>query len=397
MPVNPNSCDVFVPSEGEVWHGMKCQTCSVNHRFHKEAPKPEGVDKSFGECVKFEKGDDGAALWALSRCQHCNKQYKHHPGTERKIAGASEENIYPVTANCCPGFLAGEGTVWGGMKCVDCGTKRTEHQGKERVVVNLVAAWKLDPGAPGFQIGNVDAPLLHSLKYYQITAGAGLGSAGVFIVQTDSGVFVVKSAERCAREVFATKFATHFGRLLGCAEKEESGVGWWSAPHVTVVHQSSQDYTTLTKKLLELQGPRTIATAPGADLLRISRLAQSRNIIMFEFMRGESLSDLPNHMDHHQLRNYFDAEIYKGIGGMLLMDMLINNWDRLPVEGLWNNQGNAGNIMIHKKTKNRSMSLIDQTVTPVGADQREEYLNNITTAVSLLMKPETENKCLSCN
>lgn len=38
---------------------------------------------------------------------------------------------------------------------------------------------------------------------------------------------------------------------------------------------------------------------------------------------------------------------------MLFLDFLLNNWDRVPVTGIWHNEGNLDNIMLGRTPLSR--------------------------------------------
>jgi len=136
--------------------------------------------------------------------------------------------------------------------------------------------------------------------------------------------------------------------------------------------------------------------------------------MVMQLAKGQSLEQLGSNREPDADR-LLTRRVLASIGGMLLLDVLvsiclrsvlcwlacflvgvcacvgkrvlvsttvsfwqINNWDRLPIAGVWSNQGNAGNLLLHSPSHQRGgqpdvdVSLIDQTVTVIGADQLEE-------------------------
>jgi hypothetical protein len=94
------------------------------------------------------------------------------------------------------------------------------------------------------------------------------------------------------------------------------------------------------------------------------RLEVQKYAILFEFSRGTALKSAA---DPGGLLG--DAALWQ-LGGMLLFDVLINNWDRMPLRGVWTNEGNLGNVLVDGK----NVTIIDQTVTVIPLQHRAPYL-----------------------
>lgn len=84
-------------------------------------------------------------------------------------------------------------------------------------------------------------------------------------------------------------------------------------------------------------------------------------------------------MDPTTLPNLFSTEMLAAIGGTLVFDMLINNYDRLPV--IWRNEGNASNFVFQNTEEqskdNPTIALIDQSVTAIVPKGRPMYYEKV--------------------
>jgi hypothetical protein len=74
------------------------------------------------------------------------------------------------------------------------------------------------------------------------------------------------------------------------------------------------------------------------------------------------------------------ASLFK-LGTVLLFDLLVNNFDRIPMGSVWGNYGNPGNIIVGK---NGEVFIIDQTITSIQNEAKlQEYLSKINQLIKL--------------
>src|SRR5262249_44166832 len=117
------------------------------------------------------------------------------------------------------------------------------------------------------------------------------------------------------------------------------------------------------------------------DTPRIQRMTQKKQLLLMEFIRGKSLG----YIGYDDASLYFPTEIspctpgsgrhqaLKKIGALVVMDILINNWDRFPVQGLWEARtGNPKNVILHR-VKDASQ---DPEIRVVGIDQMVSAITN---------------------
>jgi hypothetical protein len=93
-------------------------------------------------------------------------------------------------------------------------------------------------------------------------------------------------------------------------------------------------------------------------------------VFRMQFVRGDTL----NNVDPQLLPSRLTDESFKDIGRIFVLDVLINNFDRIP-GGMWKNDGNIGNLML---TKSGRIYGIDQGVVSTGNDEATaKYLSTV--------------------
>lgn len=110
-------------------------------------------------------------------------------------------------------------------------------------------------------------------------------------------------------------------------------------------------------------------------------------LLVMEQINGKSIFELAteNGKEPEQIKqtisNYFGNSKYlKQIGKILLLDVLLNNLDRMPL--IWDNEGNLENLLFSKETE--SVYAIDQAIYPVSKKLEKnynEYLRKVTNLV----------------
>lgn len=132
------------------------------------------------------------------------------------------------------------------------------------------------------------------------------------------------------------------------------------------------EHGLLIRRLLELEPLRNAAT-PHAGLPRIIR---TRDVFMLL-----GLDFIPPNQKTKTNNTLVSMDQCSALGSMLIYDILINNWDRLRVDALWDHRGggNAENVIF---TGNH-ISLIDQAVTDImDTKMKTTYLRNVQNFVT---------------
>jgi len=97
----------------------------------------------------------------------------------------------------------------------------------------------------------------------------------------------------------------------------------------------------------------------GLDLPKILRLSQQNHIEIVEYIRGITFREA-----ELQGKEIFENPLtLQKLGSVIVFDILINNWDRVPLQSLWKNEGNPKNIMIELATDIHVVTAIDQCIT----------------------------------
>jgi len=166
------------------------------------------------------------------------------------------------------------------------------------------------------------------------------GSSGVIFALLKKGVVVLKSGNTLAEEIFGAWIAQQIGV---------------SVPAMRLCKAHNGERQAVSKALR-----RTVSTATK---ISISRILQRSNLGVMEYVNGPPLVELkacPNH------------DCLKQIGAILVLDVVMNNFDRMPF--IWDNQGNAENILFSKQ---RMFALDNRVVCPTSRQARERHLSKV--------------------
>lgn len=178
----------------------------------------------------------------------------------------------------------------------------------------------------------------------------GLGSSGAFQISTSAGEFVVKEGgAKLDVEVFSNLLGAALATLF------QSEAGSWRVLPIRVIMAR----TPLSKDLV-----RSMSVLSKDDEIMVGqRLAKCEAVMLMEFVKATALEEAKP-----------SPESLFALGSGIVFDMLINNWDRIPVLPLWNNTGNPGNVLF---PEGGGVTLIDQCVTVIGhADNKAKYLDS---------------------
>lgn len=194
-------------------------------------------------------------------------------------------------------------------------------------------------------------------------AQAGLGSFGCFLIKLakeENGVVVLKQkTQDLPNEILAAGLLRAVG--VPCpltrplADDELESLIWALREVPVTVHGTCN----------EIHSPRF----------------RESGAVLMEFIPGHDLDDLPLSQRDPDALSEKDWQI---IGAMLVVDVIINNPDRVPT--IWRSDGNGGNIIVDERQKpGARVVAIDQTVNQV---LNTHMLNQYVTRVSHLMSPE---------
>jgi hypothetical protein len=130
-----------------------------------------------------------------------------------------------------------------------------------------------------------------------------------------------------------------------------------------------------------MRHPRHREVIPDLNPKFIARLGLRTFLVLMEFIEGGiglryiEPADAPFYLEASCSSG---ADCLRTIGMCIGFDLLINNWDRLPVGGIWNNEGNLRNLLLKKVGEKVDICLIDQTITViVDETKKQEYLDKV--------------------
>lgn len=85
-----------------------------------------------------------------------------------------------------------------------------------------------------------------------------------------------------------------------------------------------------------------------------------------------------------------------GIGAVVCLDLLTNNWDRLPLSEVWSHEGNLGNIMLTSE----GVVAIDNSVTSITTEKAKQkwqaYLQRVWKVASEVFRCHELHKVSRC-
>jgi hypothetical protein len=184
--------------------------------------------------------------------------------------------------------------------------------------------------------------------------GAGLGSPGVFFIQTEEGVAVLKVSTTFVGELYAQYLLRNACTILSTELKLPLDVpdarvlvrnGGGSTSEGKNTAHMSEDYTHIQDGLLRLQPLRNYMTYKDNNL--IHRLCGASYMMIMDYVNGRSYQARFTAMQAAQQWTKIPDRILQCYGATVFLDLLINNWDRIPMHkaGFWRNEGNHSNVM----------------------------------------------------
>ena len=213
------------------------------------------------------------------------------------------------------------------------------------------------------------------------------GSGGTIFIRTLGGAYIVKGSSRIAEELFAT----HLFSILGIPV---------AAARVTC--HVENEWRNI-KEAIKFCAVHAIETgdAPRGQRLKLklrSQLQRAQLLVMELISGGVALDRVPPRADLPMLCSSAEGaskERLRTIGAVLAGDILINNSDRFPLP-CWDNDGNAGNVLLVGEAGTRSAVAIDQAVCsmdPNGAYSKplfEKYRGRAAKLVGQLLTAAAE-------
>lgn len=224
-----------------------------------------------------------------------------------------------------------------------------------------LSAVEIEPVADIFSL-DVDKIKVSEIKW----VGGGLGSTGVFVTRSDVGTFVAKpTSTRTAGEIYASILAEKLGiRSAKMAFQ----------PDV-------QD--AFLQKLRWAPSPNST----DKDRLRNMR---TQSAALIEFVPGYALPACAMGV----LAGPHRGRLLYEMGLVVLLDIVVNNFDRLPL--VWSNEGNPDNIIISPGFEYPELWAIDHTLTCIkNAEGHQRYLDTIEAAMKELAADNYAGKSMS--
>jgi hypothetical protein len=226
----------------------------------------------------------------------------------------------------------------------------------------LIRNWKVDPSSPSFSVADPFESVANP-KFYHIIPG-GLGSDGIVVIEREEGgVVVIKSVNRPDGDIFASLLLR---KVAGSLPAQ-----YWRTPPLRALYSKSPEFVSLTRKLKILENVRD----GGSNAPFINRIAQKQFLLVIEFEVAVSAFSI----GQASFSKFWTPTTLRGLGEMVGMDMILNNWDRLPVPKLWKNDGNLGNVLLLDQPKEKDLSnliVIDQTVTAIWDPVRKAHYHD---------------------
>eukprot|EP00743_Colponemidia_sp_Colp-15_P007891 GILK01008546.1.p1 GENE.GILK01008546.1~~GILK01008546.1.p1 ORF type:complete len:491 (-),score=55.50 GILK01008546.1:149-1585(-) len=197
------------------------------------------------------------------------------------------------------------------------------------------------------------------------------GSGGVFFVDfKENGIVVLKSSATIAQEIYAVKLQQRLG--IPC-------------PDFRMIRFTDEEFTAARTKLLQM------SQSDGALNIKISRALDRPFWVVMQYISGQSLEECGQKCvsECFNIHESSGAKRLSQFGRLIMFDAAINNFDRAPV--IWNNEGNARNIMLGVESdaelgnqpRYTSVFAIDSRVvsislsTVAGKDNMMRYLNKV--------------------
>jgi hypothetical protein len=225
-------------------------------------------------------------------------------------------------------------------------------------------------------------------------------TAGVFFVEVEPDQYVViKSSSALANEIFGATMARELGIL---------------APRMHLIEYASPDITRVLNPATGKLEVKTVKTARDWSLCqsvlmgygkKISNISKQRKaekelnrafFIKMEFITPAcSLDNIVEkcHERSFDLKTVMTNEtLLQDIGRMVVLDILLNNQDRIPVGEIWSNEGNSGNVLFQLVDEtNIKIAAIDSASMPIYVEFQDKYMTRIEKFTKVMKSEENWN------
>ncbi len=191
---------------------------------------------------------------------------------------------------------------------------------------------------------------------------AGYESTGVILAELEykpnqKGCIIIKGMENICSEMFATFLAHSMNILAPKVRLVEY------APHIHSTQQTCVDNEWHYIKQ-SFDNPTLIEEhkVSIADKVKADKMLNMAFFLIYEYIPSQlHLSNLQHEETLVNDCNPQTNQIWFDLGRIVVVDMLINNFDRLPCE-VWDNHGNLNNVMILRIENTTRAVAIDQSV-----------------------------------
>mmetsp|Transcript_12534 Transcript_12534/g.19185 ORF Transcript_12534/g.19185 Transcript_12534/m.19185 type:complete len:448 (+) Transcript_12534:420-1763(+) len=259
-----------------------------------------------------------------------------------------------------------------------------------------LASWKVDfKGRDGekFVIADVKESVQNP-RFYAHTEG-GLGSDGVMFIQRKEGGVVVLKAVGGVGELFGTLLFKKVQENIQQKHQREHPL--WFTPDMRPLRRDSEEFNQFSSNLKILR-----KINPNHHCASIvHRFLQKKMMLVMTPLPSYSALQCPA----LSFWDYYTEDVLFSLGAMMAMDMLLNNWDRLPL--LWSNSGNPANtLLLHPSSyflpspssspsssplmslSSPRLGVIDQTPTVIGGEkERQRYFDKVSRVISCTSPP----------
>jgi hypothetical protein len=225
-------------------------------------------------------------------------------------------------------------------------------------------------------------------------------NAGVFFIETKDGShLVIKASSTLANELFGIELARNVGLYAPKVQLLE----WDDSPDMNCNRKQGDDSWERRTDWRRCQIALTERNVKAHDLGKKRKAAKELDRAFFIMMEcvvpSSNLNDLPEYCAEKKLNVreiICNKSFLVDIGKLVVMDILLNNSDRIPVGDLWDNAGNPGNVLISfANVDNLRVAAIDQACVPILNDQkRNVYLERVAEFSKEMKNNSSENKYL---
>ncbi|KAL9645656.1 hypothetical protein ABK040_003389 [Willaertia magna] len=213
-----------------------------------------------------------------------------------------------------------------------------------------------------------------SIKSASISGG-NTSTGVIFVEPIDNEIIVLKAGSALAGEIFGSKFAKLLGllspsmKLYEYLPKDLNNIEWLE------IKQSLSDWAIQNNE-------------PMVNI-KVNKELDRAFFFAMEFMEGIiHLESLMQHQDDNEILH--DEMILKDIGKMIILDLVLNNVDRLPLNNIWQHEGNAGNILFSNIKK--KLVIIDSIQTSIVSEEgKVNYLEKVKNFIKSIRKSTIDN------